>query len=65
MRIGIGLGVGPDPARAARNAARQALRGAPRPSLALAFAGVKLDQKKVHAALCRELDPAILIGASS
>jgi hypothetical protein len=37
----------------------------PRPSLALVFAGVKLDQKKVHAALCRELDPRILVGGSS
>lgn len=65
MRIGIGLGTDSDPARAAREAVRQAKTGVPRPSLALVFAGVKLDQKKVHAALCRELDPGILIGGSS
>jgi class 3 adenylate cyclase len=65
VRIGIGLGTGKDPARAARDAVRQAKRGVPRPGLALVFAGIKLDQKKVHAALCRELDPRILIGGSS
>ena len=65
MRIGIGLGAGPDPAKAARDAVRQALKGAPKPTFALAFAGVKLDQKAVHAELCRRLDPSLLIGASS
>ena len=65
MRIGIRLGTGKDPAKAARDAVRQAMKAVPRPSLALVFAGVKLDQKKVHAALCRVLDPAILVGGSS
>ncbi len=65
MRIGIGLGTGRDPAKAARDAVRQAKKAVPNPSLALVFAGVKLDQKKVHAALCRVLDPAILVGGSS
>lgn len=65
MRIGIGLGTGEDPAKAARDAVREARRAVPRPSLALVFAGVKFDQRKIHAALCRVLDPAILIGGSS
>jgi class 3 adenylate cyclase len=65
MKIGIGLGVGPDAAKAARAAARQALRGVPRPKLALAFGGIRLGQAAVHAALARELDPTILTGCSS
>ena len=65
MRIGIGLGTGKDPAKAVRDAVRQAKKAVPQPSLALVFAGVKLDQRKVHAALCRVLDPAILVGGSS
>ncbi len=65
MRLGIGLGVGPDAAKAARAAARRALKGCPRPSLALAFGGVRLDQGALHAALTRELDPSILLGCSS
>ncbi|MBI3563704.1 MAG: FIST C-terminal domain-containing protein, partial [Elusimicrobia bacterium] len=65
MRIGIGLGTGPDAAKAARSAARQALAGCPRPSLAIAFGGVRLDQRALHAALARELDPGMLIGGSS
>jgi class 3 adenylate cyclase len=65
VRIGIGLGTGPDAAKAARTAARQALKGCPRPSLALAFGGVRLDQRKLHAALIKEIDPNILLGGSS
>ncbi len=65
MRIGIGLAGGSDPAKAARDAVRQAKKAVPEPSLAIAFAGVKLDQKKVHAALCSVLNPEILIGGSS
>lgn len=65
MRIGIGLGLGPDPSAAAREAVRQAKKAVPKPDLALAFGGVRLDQRKVHAALCRELDPAVLMGGSS
>ncbi len=42
--IGIGLGTGRDPAKAARDAVRQARKAVPRPSLALVFAGIKLDQ---------------------
>lgn len=37
----------------------------PKPKLALAFGSVCLDQKKVHQALIKELDPAILLGGSS
>lgn len=65
MRIGIGLAAGEDPAKAARDAVRQAKKTVPRPSLAIVFAGVRLNQTTVHAALCRELDPNILIGGSS
>lgn len=65
MRIGIGLGEGPDPAQAAREAARQALRAVPKPQLALAYAGIKLDQAKVHAALREQLGPDVLFGGSS
>lgn len=65
MRVGIGLGTGPDAAKAAREAARSAKRGCPRPSLAIAFGGVRLDQRALHAALTREIDPGILLGGSS
>jgi len=65
VRIGIGLGTGGDPAKAARDAVRQAKKAVPNPSLALVFAGIKLDQRKIHAALCRVLDPKILVGGSS
>jgi class 3 adenylate cyclase len=65
VKIGIGLSAGADAAKAARDAVRQAKKTAPRPSLALVFAGVRLDHKKIHAALCEELDPKILIGGSS
>jgi len=65
VRIGIGLGTGRDAAKAARAAARSALRGCPRPSLVVAFGGVRLDQRALHAALVREVDPSTLIGCSS
>lgn len=65
MRIGIGLGTGKDAGKAARAAARQALKSCPSPSLVLAFGGVRLDQRAVHAALVREVDPSTLIGGSS
>ncbi|HVE13533.1 MAG TPA: FIST N-terminal domain-containing protein [Elusimicrobiota bacterium] len=65
MRLGIGLGRDPDATKAALDAVRQAKKSCPRPTLAVAFGSVHCDQKKVHAALCRELDPAILTGGSS
>ena len=65
MEIGIGLGQGADPARAAREAVRQARRAVKKPSLALVFGSIDLDQRKIHRALCEELDPRILIGGSS
>jgi class 3 adenylate cyclase len=65
VRIGVGLGLDSDPARAAENAARAALRGAPRPDLSIAFGSIRLDQKAVHRGLTGALDPARLLGGSS
>lgn len=65
MKLGIGLGKGPDAAKAAREAVRQARATCPKPTLALAFGSIGLDQRKVHAALKREVDPHILLGGSS
>ncbi len=64
MKIAIGLGLHKDGARAAREAVTRALKTAPRPGLALAFASIHLDQRKVHRELCRHLDPAVLAGGS-
>lgn len=65
MRIGIGLGRDVDAKRAAVEAVRQAKKAVPKPDLALAFGGISLDQKQVHAGLTSEIDPAVLIGGSS
>lgn len=65
MRIGIGLSQEKDPAKAARAAAKEALKAVPRPDLAIAFGGITLNQKKVHKALCSVLNPKILTGCSS
>jgi class 3 adenylate cyclase len=65
VRIGLGLGLGGDPARAAARAARAASRSVPRPDLTLAFGSIQLDQKAVHRGLTDVLDPATLIGGSS
>lgn len=64
MKIAIGLGLDKDPEIAAEEAVKQALRTVPKPGLAVAFASIHLDQEKVHRALCRFLDPAILTGGS-
>lgn len=64
MKIAIGLGLHKDGAKAADEAVRQALRTVPKPDLAVAFASIRLDQARVHKALCRRLDPAILTGGS-
>ncbi len=65
MRLGIGLSAGPDAFKAAREAARQAKKTCPKPTLALAFGSIYLDQRRVHEGLRAELDPAILLGGSS
>ncbi|MFI5347277.1 MAG: FIST N-terminal domain-containing protein [Elusimicrobiota bacterium] len=65
MNIGVGLGLGDDPARAAESAAREALRAVPRPDLSIAFGSIRLDQKAVHRGLTSVLDPARLLGGSS
>ena len=65
MKIGIGLAGGEDAAKATRDAVRQAKKTVPRPSLAIVFGGVRLDQKKIHAALRGMLDPKIIVGGSS
>jgi len=64
MNIAIGLGLDKDPEKAAEEAVKQALKTVPNPGLAVAFASIHLDQEKVHKALCRHLDPAILTGGS-
>lgn len=64
MRISIGLGLDKDPEKAVGEALEQALKTVPQPGLAVAFASIHLDQKKVHKALCRRLDPGILRGGS-
>ncbi|MDP2865402.1 MAG: adenylate/guanylate cyclase domain-containing protein [Elusimicrobiota bacterium] len=64
MKIAIGLGLDKNPEKAAEEAVKQALRTVPKPGLAVAFASIHLDQEKVHKALCRHLDPAILTGGS-
>ncbi|HNT98144.1 MAG TPA: phosphoenolpyruvate carboxylase, partial [Elusimicrobiales bacterium] len=64
MKIAIGLGRHRDGALAAREAAAQALKTVPKPGLALAFASIHLDQRKVHKELCRRIDPAVLAGGS-
>ena len=64
MKIAIGLGLNSDPEKAAEEAVEQALKTVSKPGLAIAFASIHLDQEKVHKALCRYLDPAILTGGS-
>ena len=65
MKIGIGRSTAKDPAKAAAEAVRAAKRTVPSPDVALVFGSIRYDQKKLHAALAREIDPAILIGGSS
>ncbi|MFI5363249.1 MAG: FIST N-terminal domain-containing protein [Elusimicrobiota bacterium] len=65
MKIGIGLGRGANPERAAENAARDASRAVPRPDLTLAFGSIRLDQRAVHRGLKKVLDPSRLLGGSS
>jgi class 3 adenylate cyclase len=65
MKLGIGVGTDGDPAKAARDAALQAKAAVPRPKLALAFGGIRLDQARVHAALREELGAEVLLGGSS
>lgn len=65
MRIGIGLGHGPDAERAAAEASRQALKTVPRPDLTIAFGGIRLDQRRIHRVLSSEFDASRLLGGSS
>jgi class 3 adenylate cyclase len=65
VRIGIGLGSGADAEKSAASAVRQALKGAPRPELALVFAGVRLNQRSVHSAVARILKTDRVLGCSS
>lgn len=64
MKIAIGLGIHKDGGRAAEAAVKQALKAVPKPGLAIAFSSISLDQAKVHKALCRHVDPAVLTGGS-
>jgi len=65
MRIGIGLSRNPDAAAAAAEAVEQAKGGAPCADIALAFGSIRHDQKRLHAELCRRIDPAVLVGGTS
>lgn len=65
MKIGIGLSLNPDPELAGEEAVLQAKEAVPDPGLALVFGSIELDQSKVHKGICRQLDPAVLIGGSS
>jgi class 3 adenylate cyclase len=65
VKVGIGLSLLKDEAMAAREAVRAARKGAPRADLALVFASVKRDQKRLHAALKRELAGVPLMGGTS
>jgi len=65
VNIGIGLGCDEDAAKAASDAVRHAKKAVPRPDLALVFGSIYLDQARVHQALCKEIDPNILIGGTS
>lgn len=64
MKIAIGLGLHKDGGKAAEAAVKQALKTVPKPGLAIAFSSISLDQAKVHKALCRHVDPAVLTGGS-
>src|ERR1700722_20978607 len=64
MKIGIGLGLGLDARRAAREAVEQAKSAVPQPQLALAFAGIRLEQTAVHDVLKEELGESVLLGGS-
>jgi len=64
MKIAIGLGRAGESGAAAEEAVTEALKLVPKPDLAVAFASIHLDQEKVHKALCRHLDPAVLTGGS-
>ncbi|OIO07683.1 MAG: hypothetical protein AUJ52_09685 [Elusimicrobia bacterium CG1_02_63_36] len=64
-RVGVGLSRLRDSRSAAREAAREAKRTVSEPSLAFAFAGIKHDQKEIHAGLSAELDLRIVLGGSS
>ncbi|MFA6579412.1 MAG: FIST N-terminal domain-containing protein [Elusimicrobiota bacterium] len=64
VKIGLGLGIGGDSARAAKSAARDSLRGCPRPDLTLAFGSIHLDQRAVHRGLTSVLDASRLLGGS-
>lgn len=66
MRIGIGLSLADDSAKAGTEAVRRARKTVPRPDLALVFGSIHHDQRRLHAALCRALpDPSVLMGGSS
>ena len=63
--IGIGYSRNQSPDVAAREAVAAARVTVGSPRLALAFGSSRVDQDSVHAALCSEIDPAVLTGGSS
>lgn len=65
MKVGVGLSLLKDEAKAAREAVRAARKGVARPDLALVFASVKRGQKRLHAALKKELAGIPLVGGTS
>ncbi|TBR24595.1 hypothetical protein EPO15_03790, partial [bacterium] len=65
VKVGIGVSLLKDEAKAAREAVRAARKGVARPDLALVFASVKRNQKSLHAALRKELAGVKLLGGTS
>ncbi|MDE2292543.1 MAG: FIST C-terminal domain-containing protein, partial [Elusimicrobia bacterium] len=65
MKVGIGLSLERDEGRAVRDALRQARRAVAKPDLAVVFASIRRDPRRLRAALKRALGPVPLVGGSS
>ena len=65
MKIAIGLSLSKNPEKAVEEAVKEALKTVPEPGLAVCFASIHLNQKRIHKALCDHLNPNIITGGSS